>query len=77
MGTGASFPGDKAAGASMWPLNSNQCRGQEYVDLYIHSPILLHDIVLLSTTDNFTFTFWQQPVFNFCDGIGINSEIVN
>jgi hypothetical protein len=33
-----SFPGGKAAGACGWPLTSNECRGQEYVDLYIHSP---------------------------------------
>jgi hypothetical protein len=43
MGTGGSFPGDKAAGPWSWPLTS---RGQENVDLYIHSLIRLHDIVL-------------------------------
>jgi hypothetical protein len=32
--------GGKAAGAWSWPLNSNYCRGQEYVDLYIHSPYI-------------------------------------
>jgi hypothetical protein len=32
------FPGGKAAGAWSWPLTSNQCRGQQNVDLYIHSP---------------------------------------
>jgi hypothetical protein len=27
-----SFPGGKAAGSWSWPLTSNYCRGQEYVD---------------------------------------------
>jgi hypothetical protein len=40
------FPGGKAAGAWSWPLTSNSCRGQENVDLYIHSPIRLHGVVL-------------------------------
>jgi hypothetical protein len=40
------FPGGKAAGAWSWPLTSNQCRGQGNVDLYIHSPICLHGVVL-------------------------------
>jgi hypothetical protein len=32
------FPlGGKAAGAWSWPLTFNQCRGQDNVDLYIHS----------------------------------------
>jgi hypothetical protein len=39
MGTGGSFLGGKAAGALSWPYTSNLCRGQEYMDLYIHSPI--------------------------------------
>jgi hypothetical protein len=38
--------GDKAEGAWGWPLTSNYCRGQENVDIYIHSPIRLHVIVL-------------------------------
>jgi hypothetical protein len=40
------FPGGKAAGAWNWSLTSNECRGQENVDLYIHSLICLHVIVL-------------------------------
>jgi hypothetical protein len=46
MGIGGSFPGGKAVRAWSWPLNSNYCRGQEYVNLYIHSPIRLHGVVL-------------------------------
>jgi hypothetical protein len=42
MGTGGSFPGGEAAVAWSWPLTFSQCRGQENVDLYIHSPIHLH-----------------------------------
>jgi hypothetical protein len=38
MGTGGSFLRGKAAGAWSWPLTSKYCRGQEYLDLYIHSP---------------------------------------
>jgi hypothetical protein len=38
MGTSGSFPGGKAAGAYSWPLTSIQCRGQECVELYCHSP---------------------------------------
>jgi hypothetical protein len=41
IGTGATFCGGKAAGALSWPLISNQCRGQVYVNLQIHSPIRL------------------------------------
>jgi hypothetical protein len=46
MCTWGSFPGGTAAGAWRWPLSSNWCRSQEYVDLYIHSPIRLHGVVL-------------------------------
>jgi hypothetical protein len=42
LGTGYSSSGGKAAGAWSWPLISNYCRGQENMDLYIHSPIRLH-----------------------------------
>jgi hypothetical protein len=40
------FPRGEAAGAWSWPLTSYYCRGQEHVDLYIHSPIRLHGVVL-------------------------------
>jgi hypothetical protein len=40
------FPPGKAARAWSWPLTSIQCRSQEYLDLYIHSPIRLHGILL-------------------------------
>jgi hypothetical protein len=40
------YPGGKAAEAWSWPLTSNYCRGQENVDLYIHTPIHLHGVVL-------------------------------
>jgi hypothetical protein len=46
VGTGVSLPAGKVAGAWNWPLTFSYCRGQENVDLYIHSPIHLHDIVL-------------------------------
>jgi hypothetical protein len=44
--TRCTFPRDKAAGASNLPLTSNWCRGQENVDIYIHSPIRIHGLVL-------------------------------
>jgi hypothetical protein len=40
------FPGGKAAGAWSWPHTSNYCRGQENMDLYIHSPIRHHGVML-------------------------------
>jgi hypothetical protein len=46
MGTGGSFSGAKAAGAWSWPLTSSYCGGQENIDLHIHFPIRLHDVVL-------------------------------
>jgi hypothetical protein len=42
MGIGDYFSGGKAAGAWSRPLTSSLCRGQENVDIYIHSPIRLH-----------------------------------
>jgi hypothetical protein len=45
-GTKVSFPGGKVAGAWSWPFTSIQCRGQERVELHIHSPIRLHGVVL-------------------------------
>jgi len=38
MGAGGSFPESKATGAWSWPITSSQCRGQECVELYLHSP---------------------------------------
>jgi hypothetical protein len=38
MGTGGYFPGGKAAGAWSWPLTSIKCRGQECLELCLHSP---------------------------------------
>jgi hypothetical protein len=54
MNTGGSFLGDKAAGAWSWPLTSNWYRG--HVDLYHHSHVHLHGLVLkyLNTSNNFT-----------------------
>jgi hypothetical protein len=59
MGSRASFPGDKAAGAWSWSLTYSQCRVKENVDLYIHSPILFRGVVL--NKDNFTF-FYFLPI---------------
>jgi hypothetical protein len=38
MSTGGSYNGSNAAEAWNSPLTSNWCRGQDYVDLYVHSP---------------------------------------
>jgi hypothetical protein len=45
VGNWGSFSGGKADGAWSWPLTWNYCRGQENMDLYIHSPIRLHGVV--------------------------------
>jgi len=37
VGTRGSIPGGKAAGAWNWPLTSIYFRGQECVELYLHS----------------------------------------
>jgi hypothetical protein len=39
-------PGSEAATAWSWPLTSSYCRGQEYVDLYIHFHIRLHGLLV-------------------------------
>jgi hypothetical protein len=46
MGTKGSFPGRKAAGA--WSCHSlpASAKVKEWVELYLHSPIRLHGIVL-------------------------------
>jgi hypothetical protein len=46
IGTRGSFPGSRAAGAWSWSLTSISCRGQECLELYFHSPIRLHGVVL-------------------------------
>jgi len=38
MGTRGSFPGIKAPRTWSWLLTSILCRGQECVELYLHSP---------------------------------------
>jgi hypothetical protein len=38
MDTRGSFPGSKEAWTWSWPLTSIQCRSQECVELYLHSP---------------------------------------
>jgi hypothetical protein len=52
----------KATVAWRWPLTSSWYRGQENVDLYIHSPIRLHGVVLnyLSTGATLPFTYLFQ-----------------
>jgi hypothetical protein len=47
MGTGGSFLGGKAGEAWSWPLTSSYSRGQENVDLNIHSTIRLYSVVLI------------------------------
>jgi alpha-glucosidase (family GH31 glycosyl hydrolase) len=60
MDTGGSFPGGKAAEAWNWPLTSNQFWGQENVDLYIFSPILLNGVErnYLSTGTPLPLPYW-------------------
>jgi len=46
VGTRGSFAESKATGTWIWPFTSIKCRCQECVELYFHSPIHLHDLVL-------------------------------
>jgi len=47
MGTGESFIGSKDTGAWSWPpLTSIFCRSYDCMELYLHSPIRLHGMVL-------------------------------
>jgi hypothetical protein len=46
MGTGGTFPGVKRQGREADHSPPNSCRGQENVDLYIHSPIRLDGVML-------------------------------
>jgi hypothetical protein len=54
MDTVRHFSGANAAETWSWSLTSNYCRGQENLDIYIHSPIRLHGLMLswLSTGTN-------------------------
>jgi hypothetical protein len=56
------FRSGKAARAWSWPLTSSWCEGQENVDLYIHTSICLHGIVLnsLSAGAILLFFFFLQ-----------------
>jgi hypothetical protein len=56
------FPQGNAAREWSWPLTSNYCQGQENVDLYIHSPIHLHGVVLhlLSTWTTFMLLLFHN-----------------
>jgi hypothetical protein len=57
MGNRGSFPGGKATGAWSWPLTSIYCRGQECVELYLHSQYIFMTWCLVKHRDKFTFTF--------------------
>jgi hypothetical protein len=57
-GTRDSFPRDKSGEAWSWPLTSILCRGQECVELYLHSPNTPSwRGSQLKHRDNFTFTY--------------------
>jgi hypothetical protein len=53
----------KAAGAWSWPTTSNYCRGQENVDLYIHSLIRLHGVVLNLLSTGTTSPFLHTIIY--------------
>jgi len=56
LGTACYFSRGKAAKAWSWPLTSVQCRSWEWVELYFHSPICLHN-------SNDTFTSSAPCIF--------------
>jgi hypothetical protein len=63
MGTGCSFPGDKAAGAWSWPLTSTSCRDQECVGTYLHSQHVFMAWCLVKHRDNFMLPSGSSPVW--------------
>jgi hypothetical protein len=68
MGTRRSLPGGKAAGGVKLTTHLQLGQGQENVDLYVHSPIILHGVMLneLSYRDNFTFSNIRLSECNSC-----------
>jgi hypothetical protein len=77
----ASYPMDtgaisswESAEAWRWPFTSNYCRGQENMDLYIHSPTRLHGVVLnylrteTTLTLHYTSTNTEWPDQNAMEG---------
>jgi hypothetical protein len=61
-----SFPGGKAAVEWSWPHTSNQCRSQDYVDLYIDSAIRLHSVVFNCTGTTLLFDL-DKVYFRPCE----------
>jgi hypothetical protein len=56
IGTGASFPGVKAAVASSWPLTSIYCQGQEwwsYTSTFLY--VFMAWCLTIKHRDNLTF----------------------
>jgi hypothetical protein len=49
MGASGSFPGGKAAGREADHSPSSSAEVKDCVDLYLHSPISLHGVVLRTT----------------------------
>jgi hypothetical protein len=60
MGTGSPFPGVKLPGSEADYTPPTSARGQEYVDLYIHFPIL-HGVVLNYLGTGTTLPFLPLP----------------
>jgi len=69
-----SFPSGKAVGAWSWPLTSIYSRGQECVELYLHShntPSWRSSQLKRKLRDNFTFTFTLTHI-----RVGISSGLL-
>jgi hypothetical protein len=70
MGNMYNFLGGNAVRAWSWPLISNKCLCQEYLDLCAYSPIHLHGLVLkllcTEITSHFSFVLgpwrWRQYI---------------
>jgi hypothetical protein len=76
MGSGGSFPRGKEAEGWSWPLTEVQ-KGQENVDLYIHSPIGIHSVVLSYVQGQlYLFLPFTYPYMFFCHE-RVKSEVLN
>jgi hypothetical protein len=58
---GSHFRGGKEDRTWSWPFTSTYCPDQERVELYLHTPIRLHG-VMLNVPETFNITCWHIPI---------------
>jgi hypothetical protein len=74
-GTGDYFPRVKRIGMWTWPLISIYCRDSECVELYLYSPIHLHDVVSNFTLFGITLRLYKNR--RSCHSPDISRYVVN